>query len=49
MIYPPIQDGETPMSLALRSGNPKCVLFARAVADSTMDMASLKILKSKYR
>ncbi|XP_046569380.1 espin-like [Haliotis rubra] len=46
-LYLPDKDGETPLSLAMRSGNPKCVLFARAVADSTMDMASLKMLKKK--
>ncbi|XP_041363189.1 uncharacterized protein LOC121378892 [Gigantopelta aegis] len=42
-----IHDGETPLSLALRSGNPNCVMFAKAVADATMDKTSMKILKKK--
>ncbi|PVD38266.1 hypothetical protein C0Q70_00877 [Pomacea canaliculata] len=40
-------DGETAMSLAMRSSNTKCVLFARAVAETALEKCSTKSFKKK--
>ena len=43
------QEGETALSMAMRSVNPQCVLFARAVYEAALDKCNnSKSFKSKY-
>ena len=43
------QEGETALSMAMRSVNPQCVLFARAVYEAALEKCnSSKSFKSKY-
>nr|KAG5703167.1 hypothetical protein BaRGS_027332 [Batillaria attramentaria] len=46
-LYLPDKDGETALSMAMRSANPQCVMFARALAEAAMEKCNSKSFKSQ--